>query len=259
MAGTDRTQTATTAESGRHGPAIILVGPQMGENIGAAARGMLNCGLDDLRIVNPRDGWPNDRAAAMASGALDRMPPVSVYTSTAEAVADCHFVLATTARPREMIKQVYTARSGVMEAKKRAATGQKIGFLFGAERTGLINDDIALSHGVITIPLNPGFSSLNLAQAVLLAAYEWLMAGDETPDRVLTVGDGIPAPHAKQNELFERLETELATYKFFRNEGQKPSMIRNLRSLLIRADMTEQEVRTLHGVISALTGKKISD
>jgi tRNA/rRNA methyltransferase len=158
-----------------------------------------------------------------------------------------------------MVKQVYTARAAAIEARRRAAGGQKVGFLFGAERTGLVNEDIAQAHGVITIPLNPGFSSLNLAQAVLLIAYEWLMAGDETPDRVLTIGDTAPATHDKQHELFERLESELAAYKFFRNEGQKPSMIRNLRSLLIRAEMTDQEVRTFHGMISALTGRKLLD
>jgi tRNA/rRNA methyltransferase len=258
MAGTDHRQKGNAATTAGN-PAMVLVGPQMGENIGAAARAMLNCGIDTLKIVNPRDGWPNERADAMSSGALERMPPVGVYTSTAEAVADCHFVLATTARPRELVKQVYTARSAVIEARRRAAEGQKIGFLFGAERTGLVNEDIALAHGVITIPLNPGFSSLNLAQAVLLVAYEWLIAGDDTPDRVLTIGDSLPAPHEKQNELFERLEAELQNYKFFRDGGQKPSMVRNLRSLLIRAEMTHHEVRTFHGIISAHTGKQILD
>ncbi len=249
MPGTDK----TLAQKATEGPAIILVNPQMGENIGAAARAMLNCGLDRLRIVNPRDGWPSERAEAMSSGALGMMPPVQVYTSTADAVADCHFVLATTARPRDMVKQVFTARAGAIEARQRSLQGRKIGFLFGAERAGLVNEDIALSHGVITIPLNPGFSSLNLAQAVLLVAYEWMVTDDETPGRQF---DTVPVTHDKLHELFARLETELEAHGFFRNPDQKPSMVRNLRSLLVRADMTEQEARTFHGMITALTGRK---
>lgn len=237
-------------------PVIILVAPQMGENIGAAARAMLNCGLSHLRIVNPRDGWPSERAEAMSSGALEKMPPVEVYDSTAAAVADCHFVLATTARPRDMVKHVYTARGGAVEARKRAKEGQRIAFLFGAERAGLVNDDVALSQGVITIPLNPDFSSLNLGQAVLLVAYEWMMAGDKTQGHQLVANASVPVLHEKYIELCERLESELETHKFFRNPDSKPAMIRNLRSLLGRADMTEQEARTFHGMITALTGNK---
>ena len=144
------------------------------------------------------------------------MPPVQVFATTAEAIADCNFVLATTARPRDMVKQVYTARAAAVEARSRAAQGQRIGFLFGAERTGLVNEDIAMSHGVITIPLNPGFSSLNLAQAVLLIAYEWMTAGDATPDKQFISNDSIPVPHEKLHELFERLEAELQAGGFFR-------------------------------------------
>jgi tRNA/rRNA methyltransferase len=237
-------------------PAIILVGPQMGENIGASARAMLNCGVETLRIVNPRDGWPSERAEAMSSGALAKMPPVGVYASTEAAVADCHFVLATTARPRDMVKEVYTARGAAIEARKRQAQGQRIGFLFGAERAGLVNEDVALSHGVITIPLNPGFSSLNLAQAVLLVTYEWMIAGDATPERQLLAQGAEPATHDHMANLFERLEMALDEGRFFRNPDSQPAMIRNLRSALIRANMTEQEVRTFHGVISSLAGKK---
>ncbi len=252
MPGTDK----TLVQAASSGPAIILVHPQMGENIGASARAMLNCGLSTLRLVKPRDGWPNERADAMSSGALAAMPPVQVFENTAEAIADCQFVLATTARPRDMVKRIYTARSGAEEAHKRAAEGQTVGFLFGAERTGLVNEDVAMSHGVITIPLNPGFSSLNLAQAVLLVAYEWMTAGDTTPALHLSANDSPPVPHEKLHELMERLETELDSHGFFRNPDQKPSMVRNLRSLLARADMTEQEARTFHGVITALTGRK---
>ena len=252
MPGTDKTLVQTAPS----GPAVILVHPQMGENIGAAARAMLNCGLSTLRLVKPRDGWPNERAEAMSSGALAAMPPVQVFDTTADAIADCRFVLATTGRPRDMVKRVYTARSCAEEARRRAEGDQGVGFLFGAERTGLVNEDVAMAHGVITIPLNPGFSSLNLAQAVLLVAYEWMAAGDATPALHLSANDSPPAPHEKLHELMERLEAELETHGFFRNPDQKPSMVRNLRSLLARADMTEQEARTFHGVITALTGKK---
>ncbi len=236
-------------------PAVILIDPQMGENIGACARAMLNCGLSDLRLVRPRDGWPNERAEATSSGALEKMPPVNVYEKTEDALKDFNFVLATTARPRDMVKPVFDAAQAAAESAKRSMNGQKCAFLFGAERTGLTNEDIALSHGIITIPLNPGFTSLNIAQAVLLVSYEWSKhdlsaASTEIP------AENLPAPHEKMHDLFVRFETELESGHFFRTDGQKPIMIRNLRNMLTRAEMTEQEIRTFHGVISALTGKK---
>ncbi|MCB9988839.1 MAG: RNA methyltransferase [Rhodospirillales bacterium] len=248
MSGTDQSQSLSVDENA---PVVILVDPQMGENIGAAARAMLNCGLTELRLVRPRDGWPNEKAQAMSSGALDKMPPVKIYETTADAVADCHYVYATTARLREMAKPVITAREAAADGRARAAQSQKIGLLFGAERTGLTNDDVALAHAVVTIPLNPAFSSLNLGQAVLLLAYEWSQAHYEPAEN-----EHIPAPHEHLNELFERLESELEAHHFFRTAGQKPIMIRNLRTALGRAEMSEQEIRTFHGIISALIGKK---
>lgn len=234
-------------------PVIVLVAPQLGENIGAAARAMMNCGLSALRLVTPRDGWPNPAAESMSAGALAKMPPVEVFGSTAAAVADCHFVVATTARTRDMLKPIFTPRTATQELARRAAEGQKTAILFGPERAGLENDDVVLSHGIVTIPLNPQFSSLNLGQAVLLLAYEWSQksftlepAQPESP----------PVTHAKLLELFERLETELEAHHFFRTDGQKPVMIRNLRNMLSRANMTEQEARTFHGIITALTGGK---
>ena len=154
-------------------PVIVLVNPQMGENIGAAARAMFNCGIDELRIVNPRDGWPNEKAHIMSSGAFDKLPPVKVHATTAEALADCHYPYATTARIRDMIKPVLTAKEAAGDCRAREAAGQKCAYLFGAERAGLDNKDVALSHSIITIPVNPDFSSLNLGQGVLLCAYEW--------------------------------------------------------------------------------------
>lgn len=237
-------------------PLIILVNPQMGENIGASARAMLNCGLTGLRLVNPRDGWPSAPAEAVAAGALGHMPPVQVSGSTAAALADCHYVYATTARPRDMVKPVFTARSAAEDIRKRQAAGQKTAVLFGAERSGLDNDDVALAHAVITIPLNPASTSLNLAQGVLLVAYEWFQAGLTAAPIIARAEEDLPASHDRLVELFERLEKELEAHHFFRNDGHKPIMVRNLRNMLSRAAMTDQEVRSFHGIISALTGKK---
>lgn len=234
-------------------PAIILVEPQMGENIGAAARAMLNCGLTDLRIVNPRDGWPNERADAMSSGALERMPPVRVFGSTAEAVADLHFVYATTARPRDMIKPVFTARGAADDIKARV--NEKSGYLFGPERAGLSNDDVALAHAIVTIPMNPDFSSLNLGQGVLLCAYEWFQAMDATPALINPPEEEI-APHGELQELFDRLEHELSEGGFFRTQELRPNVMRNLKNMFLRGNLTSQEVRTFHGIITTLIGRK---
>lgn len=235
-------------------PSIILVRPQMGENIGASARAMLNFGLCDLSIVNPRDGWPSERAEAMSSGALGKMPPVQVFEHTAEAIAPLHYVYATTARPRDMAKPVLSAGEAAVDMRTRQADGQKIGILFGGERAGLDNDDVALAHGIITVPTNPDFSSLNLAQGVMLVAYEWFQAG--TPKAV--ENKNIPATQAELNEFIDRLEGELDSGGFFRSPDMKPTTLRNIRSMLSRAELTEQEVKTWHGILSILIGKKRS-
>ncbi|MBD3788388.1 MAG: RNA methyltransferase, partial [Sphingomonadales bacterium] len=153
---------------------FTLVRPQMGENIGAAARAMLNFGLDRMRVVDPRDGWPNPKAVAMASGAAGQVLDFAgVFDNVAEAVADCDYVFATTARGRELPKPIFTPEAAMVEARKRIVAGQKVGILFGPERTGLENDDIIRANAIITVPVNPEFFSLNLAQAVLLTAYEY--------------------------------------------------------------------------------------
>lgn len=258
MTGTDHTKfPAQPPENQAPSPVVILVNAQMGENIGASARAMLNCGVSELRLVNPRDGWPSERAEATSSGALGIMPPVRVFATTTEAIADLHHVYATTARPRDMVKNVMTAHSAGADMRVREAKGQKIGLLFGAERSGLNNEDVALSGTVITIPLNPGFSSLNLAQAVLLVAYEWMMAGDKTPAKQTINNDSFPATQTSMSELYKRLETELEDNGFFRAPDMKPTVIRNLRAMLTRAEMTDQEVKTFHGIISALLGKRL--
>ncbi len=239
-----------------YGPSIILVEPQMGENIGAAARAMLNFGLSDLRLVVPRDGWPNQAAIDMSAGALDLMPPVRVFTTLAEAAADLHFLFATTARPRDMVKPVHTPSSAVQETNKRAE--QKIGFVFGPERSGLENDDVALCHAILTMKTNPDFSSINIAAAVLLVCYEWLAAQGEKNEILNPTGASFPAAHEKIEEFLVRLEDELDNAGFFRAPDQKPTMARNIRNLFLRTGLTDQEVRTFHGMVSALTGKNKS-
>lgn len=244
-------------------PVIVLVNPQMGENIGAAARAMLNCGIDELRIVNPRDGWPNERADAMSSGAFAKMPPVKIYATTAEALADCHYTYATTARIRDMVKPVLTAREAALDCRSRESQGQKCAYLFGAERAGLDNEDVALSHAIITIPVNPDFSSLNLGQGVLLCTYEWFQQTSvkglpRTATTELGKGetDNLPAPHAELDNLYKRLEEELRAGHFFRTQEMQPTVMRNVKNMLGRAEMTSQEINTFHGLITALTGKK---
>jgi len=237
-------------------PTVILVKPQMGENIGASARAMLNCGLDDMRLISPRDGWPNERAVANAAGAFDIMEQPQVFDDTSDAISDCNYVYATTARPRDMVKPVFTAQSAAQDMIARSLEGQKIAILFGGERAGLDNEDVSRSDAIITIPLNPDFSSLNLAQGVLICAYEWSSRVYDAPERALPQGDSAPVDKAKFEELMERLEHELEVHQFFRNPDMKPTMMRNIRNLYSRAEMTDQEVRTFQGVISALIGNK---
>jgi tRNA/rRNA methyltransferase len=235
-------------------PVIILVEPQLGENIGAAARAMLNCGLTKMRIVRPRDGWPNARAYAAASGADSVLEAVEVFDTTAAAIADLNYVLATTARLRDMVKVILTPEVAAEELHARAASGQRAGILFGPERTGLMNDDIPLADAVVTIPVNPAFSSLNLAQGVLLIGYCWWRMRVEAEGRRLEIGGNRTATKDELENLFVQLEKALEGGGFYTTEQQRPTMVRNMRNLLQRAAMTEQEVRTFHGVIVALNG-----
>lgn len=234
-------------------PIIILVNPQMGENIGAAARAMLNCGLCHLRLVNPRDGWPNERADAMASGAFELMPRVEVYATLKDAIADCHTIYATTARARDLVKQVMTARSAGVAMHDDINAGQQVAILFGAERAGLSNDEVMMAHKLITIPLNPDFSSLNLGQSVLLVSYEWSQGVFNAPATALPLGKSNPAPAALFNGFFDRLDNELLSGGFYRVAEMKDTVSRNIRSLFSRAQPTDQEINTLHGIITTLT------
>src|SRR6266498_1519243 len=180
MAGTDRRRAGVTG-----GPAIILVEPQLGENIGTAARAMLNCGLDDLRLVAPRDGWPSERAVAAASGADLVLDKAQLYPDVPAAIADLVHVYASTARDRYMVKRELTPRRAAEEMRGFIAAGEPCGVLLGPERTGLVNDHIALADAVVTVPLNPAFASLNLAQAVLLIGYEWFTARTEPRPEIM--------------------------------------------------------------------------
>jgi tRNA/rRNA methyltransferase len=237
-------------------PAFILVQPQMGENIGAAARAICNFGLNDLHLVKPRDGWPSKIAEANASGALDIINPPQVFDTVEESLQPYHTVYATTARPRDMRKKVFTPAQAAKDIQQKHNAGEKTAILFGGERAGLSNDDIALAHHIISVPVNPDFSSINLAQSVLLMAYELFQANDNTPAEILPTGDSQPVTHRDFNDLMTRLEKELDIHHFFRSEGLRPTMVRNIRNIFARADMTEQEARTLQGIISALTGQK---
>lgn len=235
-------------------PIFILVEPQMGENIGACARAMMNCGFKDLRIVNPRDGWPNEKAEAMSAGAMDMLNPIHVYDTVQEAIADCHYIYATAADPRDMVKPLLTARRAAQDIKSRIKDNQQVAVLFGRERTGLNNQEISLTHDHISIPLNPDFNSLNLGQAALLIAYEFYQLEDHD-DYKLPTGKSFPAEAKDFNEMFARLETELEERRFFKAPEMKETMSRNIRNFLSRGAPTDQEVKTFHGVISALIGR----
>lgn len=238
-------------------PFIVLVTPQLGENIGMAARAMLNCGLEHLRLVAPRDGWPNDKAISASAEALLQMPAVEVYPDTKSAIADCHYVYATSGRPRHMVKPIYTAESAAIEMKARVTSGERVAILFGAERSGLSNDDLMLATSIINVPTSPKFTSLNISQAVLLVAYEWLRVNDTTPARRYDNPESRPATHEEYQGFIDRLEENLSKFGFFQAPDLKPTMMRNIQNTLRRAEMTEQDIRTFHGIVSVLTGSKI--
>jgi len=236
-----------------HPPAVILVGTQLAENIGMTARAMLNCGLTDLRLVRPRPAWPNAKAVAAAAGADAVVDAARLFDTTAEAIADLHYVYATTARARELIKPVVTARAAAAEVHARAAEGGRCGFLFGPERTGLENDDVSLANALLSVPLNPNYASLNVAQAVLIVAYEWSQAGEGVATRAAPAGQAEIATNAEVTGFLDRLEAELIDCGFLRNPEMRPTMMRNIRAMFMRAGLMAHEVRTLHGIVTGLT------
>ena len=234
-------------------PVVILNERQLAENIGAVARVMANFGLSDLRLVRPRDGWPQDRAWASASGADWPLDNAKVFDRLEDAVADLRLVYATTARSRGTQLPVLTPREAAVELQAGVAAGQTVGLLFGGERAGLETDDIALCHGIVTIPVDERFRSLNLAQAVALSAYEWRMGVADRPREAFAQNVDEPADMSVVVGLYEQLEGELDNAGFFHPPEKRPSMVRNLRISLGRARLTEQEVRTWRGVVTALS------
>ena len=229
-------------------PAVILVRPQLGVNIGACARAMLNFGLTDLRLVAPRDGWPNPDAGPSASGADEVLAGAQVFDTVAAAVADLHFVYATTLRNRTLTRPVVTPHQAASEIRARPEAS---GLMFGPERSGLETEDLATTHAILTVPVNPGFGSLNLAQAVLINAYEWFRADDPTPAVVVANYEG-PALNADLERLIVAVDADLDTAGYYAVISRAAIARRTLRNLLTRPAFSDNEVRTLRGVFRAL-------
>jgi len=248
-------------------PAVLLMEPQLADNIGMVARAMANTGLDELRLIAPRDGWPNEKARVAASGANYVVDDGEAHGTLTEAIGDLNWVAATTARQRDLRKPVMTPEQVVAEMRQRIAAGQRCGILFGRERNGLETDEVALCDAVVMIPVNARFASLNLAQAVLLLGYEWMRQHEraslgrvttyETPLAPgLNVGASRPATKEELLGLYEHLERELERLGYFNPSEKRQTMVRNIRSMLARMEATEQEVRTLRGIVAALAQGK---
>jgi tRNA/rRNA methyltransferase len=236
-------------------PAFILVRPQMGENIGAAARAMLNFGLTRMRVVDPRDGWPNPRAVALASGAGRLLDHAGLFPNVQASIADCDFVFATTARSRELVKPVVTPERAMQMTRALAAEGKRVGILFGPERTGLENDDIVLANAIVTVPVNPDFPSLNLAQCALLMGYEWVRQTVETPPEVMELARTEFASHLEVERLGDHFEERLDAAGFFFPHDKAPMMKQNLRNMWGRLGLTRAEVQTFHGMLRQIAYK----
>lgn len=246
-----------TLESLSGGPAIVLVRPQLAVNIGMCARAMANFGLSDLRLVAPRENWPPREelwkiAEAAAAGASDLLLKAKVFATLEEAVADLHYLWATTARERGQHKRILTPAEVMPEMALALGSGELHGVLFGPERTGMTNDEIAIADAILTFPVNPAYASLNLAQAVLLTAYEWLKASGSAEAPFALAQRSPPAPRGMVLSFFAYVEGELERCGFFRPLGKQPVMRRNLRNIFHRMQMTEQDVRTLRGAIVRL-------
>jgi len=252
-------------------PVVILVEPQLGENIGFAARAMANFELTDLRLVAPRDGWPNDKARSAAAGAAAIVDRATVHDSVADAIGDLNFVLASTARRREMVKAVFSPESAATELRQRQTDSQRTGVLFGPERSGLDNDTIALADAILTAPVNPELASLSLPQAVLLFSYEWLKAKtaalslgratsvDKAASEGISLSRTRPARRAELLDLFRHLEAELDRAGFLYPAEKRPSMVRAIRNMFHRMGVTEQDVRTWRGIVASLSGRTPPD
>lgn len=248
MAGSDSKRVMLT-----EGPTIILVEPQLGENIGMVARAMANFGLAELRLVAPRDGWPSEKASSAAAKADHIIDGAVVFETLTDAIADMNYVFATTARERDGHKPVQGPVSASRELRSRFEKGQKVCILFGRERIGLRNDEVGLADELVTFPVNPAFASLNIAQAVLLMSYEWLKSGQENEtDIPHELRSFEEAPKAQLHGLFDQLEGALDARGYFRSEKKKPAMVDNLRAALTRPGFSEEELHFLRGVVSSL-------
>ena len=230
-------------------PAFILVRPQMGENIGAAARAMLNFGLERMRIVDPRDGWPSSAAVALASGAGRVLDAAGLFGSVQDAIGDCDFVFATTARGRELTKPVYTPEAAMDHARALIAAGKRVGVLFGPERAGLETEDVVLANAIISVPVNPDFASLNLAQCVLLMGYEWRRQTAPAVGIVQEMARTEFASAVEVEKLGDHFEEQLAVAGFFYPEAKVPGMKASLRNMWSRLGLTRAEVQTFHGML----------
>ncbi len=260
MAGTDKTRIVHLGPA----PSVVLVNPQLGENIGMAARAMANFGLFELTLVDPREGWDRERAIAAASGALETVEKANIFNTLSEALHDKHYVYATTARPRGMTKDVMTPEQAGHDMRARVARGEKVVMMFGRERIGLTNEEVSLADMIVTAPVNPAYASLNIAQAVLLMGYEWFRhdaqsLGQATPELAALAGPGLQMPDtrpATKEELYgfyDHIEGELAIAGFFKTAAKQPGMMRNIRNIFARTSLSAQEVSTLRGIVSSLT------
>lgn len=233
-------------------PALILVRPQLGENIGAAARAMKNFGLSELRLVAPQVPWPNEKAVHLSSGATEILDTARLYADSSAAFADIEVLYATTGRNRDMVKPVLTPREAAKRMRRDAAEGRRVGILFGPERTGLESYEVNLSDAIVTIPTVPGFFSLNIAQSAVVMCYEWFQAEAEVAAEKLDLGRSQPATKAELEGFFAHLEEELAAHDFFKDAGKRPGMMQNIRNFFVRGAPTGQDVRTWRGIVRAL-------
>jgi tRNA/rRNA methyltransferase len=252
-AGTDKTKNWVEIA----GPVVVLVEPQLGENIGAAARVMANFGLSRLRLVAPRQAWPNPKASMMAAGADRVLDAAQLFDTAAAAIADCAFVLATTARAHDQAKPVVGPEAAARELAPRVAAGETVAIMFGRERIGLLNEEVALADRIVTFPVNPAFASLNLAQAVTIMGYEWFkLAANGALPFVMPRKSGS-APKEQLEAFFAGVEQELERVEFFRPAEKRDTMLINLRNIFTRMQPTQQDIQTLHGVITAIAeGRK---
>ncbi|NCP61852.1 MAG: RNA methyltransferase [Alphaproteobacteria bacterium] len=235
-------------------PVVILSRPTLSQNIGACARAMLNFGLTEMRLIDPQANWLDSDARALSASADRVLEKAVVFKTAQEAFADLQGVYATTARPRDMIKEAISPREAAVEVNAFVNSGKKVGLLFGSEKCGLDNDEIALCDKIITVPLNPDFSSINLAQAVILISYEMYQGRRDAPARdVLWERDDQEAPREELFAFYEHLEGALEIGGYFQVDHKRDLMQRNLRNMFARASLTSQEVRSLRGVIAALT------